>query len=199
MLACRMRHLSFIVALFALCLPLQVAAQLEVEPGVRVTNQVSAVEPTPDGPEVTAIHPTAIASDRHTGSNLARSLVYSGQHNTIEIPGLTSTNVLTGLNPFFYLHIDVEDPNDLRGEVTLLRLKPQKETRLALNMTANTFGGGRKRKMDEVAITKGEVKNGWLKLTLPAPLTPGEYGIMFLPKDTNMFADRVYDFTVVAK
>ena len=194
-----MRHLSFMLALFALSIPLQLAAQSEVEPGVRLASQVSAIEPTPDGPQVIAVHATAIASNTHTGSNVARGLVYSGQHNTIEIPGLTSATVLNGLNPFFYIRIDVEDPNDQRGQVTLLRLKPQKETRLALNMTANSFGGGRKRKMDEVAITKGEVKDGWLKVTLPAPLTPGEYGIMFLPKDTNMFTDRVYDFSVVAK
>jgi hypothetical protein len=188
-----------LLAILFLSLSLHAPAQTEVEPGVSVSSVISAVEPSSNGPQVTPLHPAAIASNTHTGSNLARGLVYSGQHNTIEIAGLTSTTVLRGTTPFFYIHIDTEDPNDQRAELTLLRLKPLKETRLALNMTANTFGGGRKRKMDEVAVIKSETNNGWVKITPSVALPPGEYGIMFLPKDTNMFTDRVYDFKIIAQ
>jgi len=194
----RMKSLLLTAALLV-TFSLHAPAQTEVEPGIQLSSMVSAVEPSPDGPQVVSIRPTAVASNTHTGSNVARSFVYSGQHSTVEIPDLTSRTILKGKAPTFYIHIDTEDPNDLRSQVTLLHLKPLKETRLALNMTANTFGGGRKRKMDEVPVVKVDVKDGWLKVTPTVALEPGEYGIMFLPKDTNMFTDRVYDFTIVAQ
>jgi hypothetical protein len=194
-----MRLLLFAPALIAIALPCYTQAQVEVAPGVRLSSMVSAVEQSADGPKVTAIHPTAIASNAHTGSNVARGLVYSGQHNTIEIPGLTSNTSLSNAPTSFYIHIDTDDPNDLRAQLTLIQLKPEKETRLVLNLTANTFGGGRKRKMDEIPITKTTVDGSWLKVTPQSPLPPGEYGFMFLPKDVNMFTDRVYDFTVTTK
>jgi hypothetical protein len=190
-----MKILTLACVLLSLTLPFHSAAQTEVEPGVTLTSPVSAVEHTPSGPKITALHPTAIASNAHTGSNVARGLVYSGQHNTIEIPGTVSANILTSA-PTFYVRIDPDDPNDLRSEITLLRLKPGKQTRLVLNLTANTFGGGRKRKMDEIPVSKADVPGGWLKITPQSPLAPGEYGLMFLPANPTMFADRVYDFSI---
>jgi hypothetical protein len=166
--------------------------------GVRLSSAVSVVEPTAAGPKVTSLHPAAVDSNRHTGSNMARGLAYAGQHNTVELAGVSSSTPVPTTMPAFYIHIDTEDPNDQHAGYVLLKLKPQKDTRLVLNLTANTFGGGRKRKMEEVAVTKTDVSPGWMKMTPQTALPPGEYGIMFLPKDTNMFTDRVYDFTIVA-
>jgi hypothetical protein len=194
-----MKLLCFAPALLAVALPWHGRAQVEVEPGVRLISMVSAVEQTADGPRVTAIKPAAILSNAHTGSNMARGLVYSGQHNTVETAGVTSNTSFLPSPTAFYIHIDTDDPNDPSSELTLIRLKPEKDTRLVLNLTANTFGGGRKRKLDEIAVTKTLVAGTWLKVTPQAPLPPGEYGFMILPKDVNLFADRVYDFTIAPK
>ncbi len=193
----RLLFLAAAVSLAAFSLPSH--AQSEIEPGIRPTSSVSVAQPSSEGPRLTSMHASAIVSDAHTGSNAARGIVWSGQHNTIELPGTSAALSLTTAQPVFYLHIDTEDPNDQRSQITLLRLKPGKENRLVLNMTANTFGGSRKRKDEEIAVTKTDVSAGWVKLTPTAPLPPGEYGIMFLPKNTNMFTDRVYDFSVPAK
>jgi len=186
--------------LLALLLPLYALAQSEVEPGVTLTSIVSAVEHTPDGhTKVETIHPTAILSNAHTGSNIARGLVYSGQHNTVELAGVKSNLILTTATPAFYIHIDPDDPNNQREMMTLVRLKPAKETRIVFNFTANAFGGSRKRHVDVIAVTKVDVPGNWLKITPQAPLPAGEYGIVLLPTQALLFPDRVYDFSIPAK
>jgi hypothetical protein len=181
----------------AVCVPLR--SQTEVAPGVRVNSAVSAVE-MPDGgaPTVVPIHSTSVGDNAHTGSNIARGFVYSGQHNTVELPGAKSALLLSTSTPSFYVRLDPEDPSQ-REMITLVRLKPAKESRIVLNFTANAFGGGRKRHVDEVAVTKTDAASGFVKITPQQPLSPGEYGLVFLPRDSLLFADRVYDFSVPPK
>jgi len=195
-----MKLIRFAAPFLALLFPLCALAQSEVEPGVTLTSIVSAVEHTPDGQtKVEAIHPTAILSNAHTGSNIARGLVYSGQHNTVELAGVKSNLILTTATPAFYVHIDPDDPNNQREMMTLVRLKPTKETRIVFNFTANAFGGSRKRHVDAIAVTKVDVPGNWLKITPQAPLPAGEYGIVLLPAQALLFPDRVYDFSIPAK
>jgi hypothetical protein len=192
-----MKFIRLAAPLLSLALPLCAIAQSEVEPGVTLTSAVSAVEHTPDGhAKVETIHPTAILSNAHTDSNIARGLVYSGQHNTVELAGVTSNLTLTTATPTFYIHIDPDDPNNQRNMITLVRLKPTKVSRIVFNFSANAFGGSRKRHVDAIAVTKADVTGNWLKITPQAPLPPGEYGIVFLPAQAMLFPDRVYDFSV---
>jgi hypothetical protein len=165
-----MRPILAVFLLLAFGPTIRVHAQTEVEPGIRVSSVVSVIEPASDGPKVTSLHPAAIASNAHTGSNFARGLAYAGQHSTIELAGVTSTTIVHTATPSFYVHIDTEDPNDQHAGYVLLLLKPQKDTRLVLNMTANTFGGGRQRKVDEVPVAKTDVKPGWMKINPQAAL-----------------------------
>ncbi|WP_263379266.1 hypothetical protein [Granulicella paludicola] len=177
--------------------PLMLAAPQQVEPGLRLTSALTVIEhPASGDPIVSAMHATKVGSNAHTGSNFARGLVYSGQQNTVEIDGVTSSLILQTTTPTFYVHVDPEDPSDQRAMFTLVRLKPSKDTRVAITFTANTFGGGRKRHIDEVPVAKSDAGNDVLKVTPQSPLTAGEYGLLMLPADSKTFPDRVYAFTV---
>jgi hypothetical protein len=196
-----MKLLRFAVAIFSLLLPYTAFAQsVEIEPGVVLKSLITVVE-HPDGGELTseAMHASKVSANTHTGSNAARNLVYAGQQHTIEVSGITSTLHTSTAKPVFYIRLDPEDPNSPTDEVTLVRLRPTKETRIVLSFTLNSFGGGRKRHMEEVPITKEDVGKTVLRVTPQAPLDPGEYAIVFLPGDKATYADRVYDFTVPAK
>jgi len=143
------------------------------------------------------VHSSEIKSNAHAGGNFARGLAYVGPHSTVELEGVTSSLSVRGGAPVFYIRLPSEDPDTVRNRATLLRLKPLKDTRQVLDFSQNVFGGGRKRKVDEVPVVKSDVDGGmWIKLTPRTPLAPGEYGITFMPKDALLFSDIVYDFTV---
>ncbi len=190
--------LALVLLPFALPAPALSAPQ-QVEPGVSLTGALTLVEhPSTGSPTATTMHASKVGSNAHTGSNIAKGLVYAGQRHTVEIDGLTSSLVLTTNTPTFYVHIDPEDPNDQRAMFTLVRLQQAKDTRVAISFSANTFGGGQKRHVEEVLVSKTDAGHNILKMTPQSPLQPGEYGLLMLPEDTKVFPDRIYDFTVPA-
>lgn len=82
----------------------------------------------------------------------------------------------------------------------LIRLEVNKKRRVVANFSQNIFGGQHKKMYDDVAVTKEQVQSGmWLKLSPEKPLTPGQYGIAFMPQDPNLLPDTVYDFAVETK
>lgn len=148
-------------------------------------------------PELVQLHPSEIVSNSHAASNFARSMVYSGPRASVELAGLNAATHLAGDKPSFLVRLNVDDPELLRGRVSLIRMKQTKDRRVVSTYAQNVFGGQRTRTYDVVPVTKVDVAEGkWLKLTPEAPLTPGEYGIIFLPKDAMLFPDAVYDFDV---
>lgn len=194
-----MKVVWFAAALVALALPLHSIAQTEVAPGVTLSSPVSAVEQIGGQAKVEAIHPSAILSNAHTGSNLARGLVYANQHNTVELAGLTSSLVLTSATPTFYVRVNPDDPNNQAEMLTLVHLKPTKDTRIVFNFTANVFGGSRKRHVDIVPVEKTQIPGDWLRVVPKDPLPPGEYGLIFLPQQAMLFPDMVFDFSIAPK
>ena len=151
------------------------------------------------GVELLQLHPSEIVSNSHAAANFARSMVYSGPRASIELAGLSAATHLNSDNASFLVHLGGDDPELLRGRVTLIRMKQTKDRRVVSTYSQNVFGGQRTRIYDIVAVSKVDVADGnWLKLTPNAPLLPGEYGIVFLPKDSSLFPDAVYDFDVDA-
>jgi hypothetical protein len=151
------------------------------------------------GIKVLRLESAVVASDPHTGSNIAKGLVYANQHHSIQIAGKSASLVLQGDSPVFYVRMPEEHRDLMRAQVTLLRLKPTADTRIAIEFTANAFGGSRKRKLSEVPIEKTDIQDGaWIKVVPLKPLPPGEYGLMFLPQDPNSYSMTVYDVSVPA-
>ena len=143
------------------------------------------------------LHPSEIVSNSHAGSNFARSMVYSGPRASVELEGLSAAVHLTSDKASFLVRLAGDDSELLRGRVALIRLRQGSKRRVVSTFSQNIFGGQRNRAYDVVAVTKTDVSDGnWLKLTPDVPLPPGEYGIVFLPKDSWLFADTVYDFDV---
>ncbi|MBS1814430.1 MAG: hypothetical protein JSS87_06110 [Acidobacteria bacterium] len=173
----------------------------EVAPGVSLPSGglLYALDKNDDKPSLVALHATEILSNTHAGSNFARSMVYSGPHFTVEIANSTSERSIHTKMPVFYLRLSGSDAETMRSRVALLRLwNGKKNTRVAAEFSRNIFGGSNKRVIDEVAIKKEDVgDSGWLKITPESPLEPREYAIAFVPKDKLLFADTLYDFTVV--
>jgi hypothetical protein len=182
--------------------PLRAQSPQEMAPGVGFPSVggVILLDTTGVAPRSVVVHATEIKSNAHAGGNFARGMVYAGAHSSIELDGTTSALTITNPSPTFFVRLPTDEPDIQRGRITLLRLKPTKDTRVVLDFSQNVFGGSRKRHIDAVAIVKTDVDGGaWVKVTPENPLPPGEYGITFLPKDQMLFADTVYDFTVAPK
>jgi hypothetical protein len=174
----------------------------EVAPGVTLPGSSVAVVDQDSNGTVTALplHSAVVASDPHTGSNIAKGLVYANQHNTVQLAGKSSATVLQSATPSFYVRMPDDQRDLMRSQLALLRLKPADETRIVVEFTANSFGGHRKRKVDEVAVVKTDVQGGdWVKVTPAQPLPPGEYGLMMLPQDPLAYSETVYDISIAAK
>jgi hypothetical protein len=196
------KHKFFVFASLccALFLPGQVVANSqEVAPGITLpsTGTVYSVDLVQQKLSLVQVHPTEISANTHAGSNFARGMVYSGPHSSMELKGISSAATLHTAEAVFYVRLGSEDPEILRNRVKLIQQKPVKDRRMVSDFSMNVFGGQRKQRYQEVPVEKSDVPGGvWLKLVPQKPLAPGEYGIVFMPKDPNFFADYVYDFSI---
>jgi hypothetical protein len=177
-----------------------VANSQEVAPGITLpsTGTVYSVDLVGNKSSLVQVHPTEIAANTHAGSNFARSMVYSGPHSSIELKGVSSAATLHISEAVFYVRLaGSEDPEILRNRVKLIQLKQVKDRRMVSDFSMNIFGGQRRQRYQEIPVEKQDMPGGvWLKLVPEKALAPGEYGIVFMPKDPNFFADAVYDFTI---
>lgn len=156
-----------------------------------------AVEVSGSGGALTQLHASEISVNSHAGSNFARSMVYAGSRAGWELKGLNAATHLRGTGLSFLVRLPDDDAELVRGRVTLLRLHQTEKNRVAAGFSQNMFGGQRKRQQDVIEVTKVDVQGGsWLMVTPAKTLEPGEYGLAVLPKDSNVFADAVYDFDV---
>lgn len=143
------------------------------------------------------IHPTEIVTNSHAGSNFARAQVFAGPHSSIELKGIRAAATFHTSQPVFYIRLSGDDAELMRNRVQIIRLRTDKDSRIVSDFSSNLWGGQKKRHYDEVAASKSDEPNAtWLKLVPQSSLEPGEYGIVFVPKDSNLFADAVYDFNI---
>ncbi len=161
------------------------------------TGTAFAVDLKANVPSLLQLHPTEVVSNSHAAGNFARSAVYAGPHASVEIKGLNSAVSLASSNASFLVRINSDDPELLRQRVHLIRLDQTKDRRVVSTYSQNIFGGQRTKKYNDIAVTKTDAEPDiWLKVTPLSPLAPGEYGIIFMPKDSNLFPDFVYDFNI---
>lgn len=143
------------------------------------------------------LHASEIRSNSHAASNFARSMVYSGPRASVELEGLNSAIHVHGTNAFILVRLSDDDSDLLRSQLTLVRLRQVANRRVVSTVSQNIFGGQRKREYDVVPIAKADISGAnWVKLTPVQPLAPGEYGIVAMPKDPNLYSGTVYDFDI---
>jgi hypothetical protein len=146
-------------------------------------------------PEVVQLHAAESVSNSHAAGNFARSMVYVGGHASIDLRGLNSSTHLADAQATFYIRANTDDPELMRQRVHLILLEQAKDRRVVIKYSQNIFGGQRKKKYHDIAITKTSAKgNAWLKITPQKPLAPGEYGIAFMSNDPAFVPDAIYDF-----
>ena len=149
------------------------------------------------GSPLVQLHPTEVLSNSRAAGNFARSMVYVGARASLELKGLNAVAGTDERQPKILVRISSDDPELLRSRVHLIRLQQTKDRRVVSNYSQNVFGGRRAKKYDDVPVRKADAEpDVWLTLTPEEPLTPGEYCVVFMPKDTNAWPDSVYDFNV---
>jgi hypothetical protein len=202
---CQMTFRKFSLAFVLLCCTSYLLGQNEkndpeVAPGISLptSGTIFGLDLVHQKATLLQIHPTEIVSNSHAGSNFARSQVFAGPHSTVELTGISSAATFHITQAVLYVRLSGDDAELMRNRIKLIRLKQAKDRRIVSDFSMNIFGGQRKRQYDEVPVAKSDIADTtWLKLTPQSPLEPGEYGIVFMPKDANLFADAVYDFSIV--
>ena len=118
-------------------------------------------------------------------------------HASLELKGSNAVAGTDERQPKILVRIHSDDPELLRSRVHLIRLQQTKDRRVISSYSQSVFGGQRAKKYDDVAVTKVDAEpDVWVTLTPEEPLTPGEYCVVFMPKDANASPDSVFDFSV---
>ena len=149
------------------------------------------------GPELTLMHATEVMSNAQAEPSFARNLVSAGPRVSVELNGAQSALCVEGKDLALLVRLNEDDPDLVRGRLTLVRLQQTERRRVLATFTQKIFGVQQKKEIEVVEVTKTDVPDGgWVKLTPKKPLEPGEYGLAVMPKDVKLFPDAVYDFEV---
>ena len=202
----RTLRISLLLSLFTLYLPIAPAQNTSSTPAATLpggvvlpnTGTVFAVVYKGSDPEPVQLHPSEASVNGHAAGNFARGLVYMNPHATVELKGQHSATSLSDGHDSFFIRIGSSDDVELQRErIHLIRLDETENTRVVTRYSQNIFGGQRRKKFNDIPIAKSTVKqSSWLKIMPEKPLPPGEYGIVFMPKDPIASPDVVYDFNV---
>jgi len=190
---------AFALGSSALALPAQDVSTPEIAPGLHLPQRgtYSMLVEKGGAPSLVSLHGEELVSNTHAGSNFARGLVYSGPRQTVEIADAASAIQIASKSPVFFARVPDDGADVFRSRLSIIKLKPGKDTRICIEFSANVFGGSHKRQVQEVAITKADMEGGaWVKVTPAKPLEPGEYAVVELPSDKLLAPTVFYDFGV---
>jgi hypothetical protein len=200
----RMRTRVFLIALAFGCAVsprAQTSGSGQVAPGIVLPTNgdatVFALDQTPAGPALVHIDPHEVVIASHAATNFLRAQILSGPHQSAEVDGPHAATMLASANAVFFVRLFGEDAELMRSRVHLLWLQPGKKRREITDFSMNVWGGQRARNVDEVPCDAAMVEGtNWLRITPKQPLLPGEFAIVFLPKDVNQQPSTAYDFSV---
>ena len=185
-----------------------------VAPGLPLpaTGQVWALDTFEEKPELVHLlfFPTLV--DRHSASNFAKANLapfVAKMKHTVEIRGTRSDVRLHSPRPVIYIRSAPAYSEDAAvdltaepttGDWTLVELKVLEETRLVMTLKSTQVTGHISRSVAEIEVLREHLADSnWQKITPTAPLAPGEYGLILLPKGRALFQARVYDFAIDPK
>lgn len=171
-------------------------------PGVHITNGSIpwAVDVYNGKQELVPIHHSAIDLNNHKGANVAGSLAGSFFYKpkaTTEISGAHARVALHTDEPAFYVHV-MNDPGGDSPDTSwaIVRAVVKKDRRVFSQIRFTQLTDNAKRSDSQVEATIESLPDGWLKITPSAPLAPGEYALMPIPKAQNAFSTFVFDFSL---
>jgi len=141
--------------------------------------------------------PSEVLLNRHTGSNIAKSVFYVGSRMTLDLTGTTPKTIIHSGDISFFYRLNPDQPNLDLSRLALVKLEIVGEVRVLSALDANAFGGGAKRKYKQVDVNKQELPGEeWVKVTPIQKLEPGDYAISLFPKDPKLFPDTAFDFRI---
>ncbi len=157
--------------------------------------------------ELIPIHHATVTMNRHTGKNIAGSLAGSLFYHpemTTELAGEHARAQLHTAMPVLYFHVEDQDSgNDAdSGDKYTFEIVPARvegDRRIVSAVSFNQLTTHAKRKSSAAPTTTENLGHGWYRMTPKAPLTPGEYVLLYQPARAEEFATTVYPFGVDPK
>jgi hypothetical protein len=180
----------------------------QVAPGLRLPPEggVYALDTYLSQPELLPLDQTGGEVNRHTTHNVLRTVInpVSGAKHTIELPGPSAKIQVHAVSPVLYINVDAsaettEDEKTKGLELPwdrfrIVRAEVKGDKRIVGAIKTAVYGKS-SQEQQVVAATAEQFGEGWIKLTVKAPLQPGEYAIAELLGKQGMNS-YVWDFGV---
>jgi hypothetical protein len=98
----------------------------------------------------------------------------------------------------------LEDPNEGESNdastqwiLALVRLESKPDKRLAATIAFGAVTSKAERSQSLVeTVTERVPDTNWYRIKPTQPLAPGEYGLVRIPQNQNMFGSAIYDFAI---
>jgi hypothetical protein len=184
-----------------------------VAPGLHLpsTGRIWALDSFSGKPELLHVKYRKIDLNTHTGSNMLKTqaapFLYKPKQ-TLEINGASAELRLHEASPIFFVRrvawADQESADEAQtaanaDTLSLLRLEVKSDHRVAATIAFTQVTSHASRSDSAIETVIEQIPGtDWYKLSPKQPLTPGEYGLMTLPKRQNTFGLVIYDFAIDA-
>jgi hypothetical protein len=185
-----------------------------VAPGVTLpaTGRIWALDTFEGMQELVHMMYIPIITDRHAAENLVKAnlapFIYKPKM-TMEIPGTKAAVRLHDLTPVIFVRrsrADVEDAAlgsaSAQGNtgLALVKLEVHGNKRLVSTIAYTQVTGKASRSQAAVeTVIEPVAKSDWEKIMPKHPLAPGEYALVALPEQQNLYSTRVFDFAIDPK
>jgi hypothetical protein len=180
----------------------------QVAPGLRLPPEggVYALDTYLSQLELLPLDQTGGEINRHTTHNVLRTVInpVSGAKHTIELPGPSSKIQVHAASPVLYINVDAsaettEDEKTKGLELPwdrfrIVRAEVKGDKRIVRAIKTAVYGKS-SQEQEVVPAAAEQFGEGWIKLTVKAPLQPGEYAIAELLGKQGMNS-YVWDFGV---
>lgn len=174
----------------------------EATPGLRVpsTTVPWALDSVDSQPVLTPVHHASVIMNRHTGKNIAGGLAgpfFYRPEMTTELEGAHARTQLHTSTPALYFRMEQDDDPEETGKagdkfvIELVPAKVVKDRRVVTTTTFNAVTTNAKHKDEAIQTTTDVLPGHWYRLTPKAPLSPGEYVMLWQPVRGEQFAATV--------
>ncbi len=180
----------------------------QVAPGLRLPPEggVYALDTYLSQPELLPLDQTGGEVNRHTTHNVLHGVInpIGGAKHTIELPGPSAKIQVHAASPVLYVNVDAsaettEDEKTKGLELPwdrfrIVRTEVKGDKRIVGSIKTAVYGKS-SQEQEVIPATAEQFGEGWIKLTVKAPLPPGEYAIAELLGKQGMNS-YVWDFGV---
>lgn len=177
-----------------------------VAPGLRLPPEggVYALDTYLSQPELLPLDQTGGEVNRHTAHNVLRGVInpLSGSKHTIELPGPSAKIQVHATLPTIYINLDAAVEADETSKGTelpwdrfrIVHAQVKGDKRIVGAIKTAVYGKS-SQEQEVIPATAEQFGESWIKLTMKAPLQPGEYAVAELLGKQGMNS-YVWDFSV---